>query len=229
MADRLASFFIQPNIIPMRYATALAALLVGHFGIAQSSTLKPVAVKYMVRGYFYASSQGPAELNGHGGWGRSSNGSARFIPSAGAIGLQVLVDTSSVVPLDSLHEGRRVTVRNNGPDTIYFPAQDSRLYMKAQAKQGGVFRDIEYLPSSWCGNSYHTLFLAPGEQWQFVMPNYSGPLKTSLRLELAYRTTAEGDDEKLLYSHPFPGSVHPKQFSEKKEYQPGGLMDPYND
>ncbi len=213
----------------MRYATAIAALLIGHLGMAQTSTLKPFTVKYMVRGHFHASSKGPAELNGHGGWGGSSNGSARFTPSSGPIGLQVLVDSSRVVPWDSLYEGRMVTVRNNGPDTLYFPAQDSRLHMKAQAKKDGSFSDIEYLPSSWCGNSYHTLFLAPGEQWQFVMPNYSGPLKTSLRLELAYRTTAEGVEEKLLHSQPFPGSVHPEQFSEKKEYRPGGIMDPYND
>jgi hypothetical protein len=31
-----------------------------------------------------------------------------------------------------------------------------------------VWRDIEYLPGSSCGKSYHTLYLASGEYWEFV-------------------------------------------------------------
>lgn len=45
-------------------------------------------------------------------------------------------------------------VVNNTTNKITFNAQDSRLYMKMQAKDSaGEWKDIEYLPSSWCGNS----------------------------------------------------------------------------
>ncbi len=213
----------------MRYTTALAGFTLVQLALAQDIQLKPVQVKYMMRGYFHASSKGPAELNGFGGWGGSDNAATRFTPPAAAPSLQILVDTLNIVPLDSLYEGRKVTVRNNGSDTLFFAARDSRLCMKTQAMRSDSFADIEYLPSSWCGNSYHTLFLAPGEQWHFVMPKYDGPEPTRLRLELAYGSTAQEDGKKLAYSHTFPGAVHRKQFSEKRDYHPRGMMDPYND
>lgn len=195
----------------------------------QPEDLKPVRIQYMMRGYFYASSpDGPEALDRFGGWGGSTNTSGKYIPQNANTGLEILVDTTVIVPFSETYQGRRVVVRNNGPDTLYFPAQDSRLYMKAQALRNGTFADIEYLPSSWCGNSYHTLFLAPGERWTFDMPNYDGPVRTRGRLELKYARGPQ-EDEQVIFSHEFPAGVHRKQFTEKPGYQPGGIMDPYNE
>ncbi len=196
----------------------------------ETSKLNKVDIDYMMRGYFYASSKGPSELNGLGGWGGSSNGARSFTPPAGGSGLRILVDTTAVVAVDGKFRGQRVVVRNNGPDTLYFPAQDSRLYMKTQALRADSFADIEYLPSSWCGNSYHTLFLAPGEQWEFIMPRYEGARTTRSRIELTYNTTSdERKKARVAYSHTFPIGVNEEQFSNKVEYCRGGLMDPYED
>ncbi|MDQ3100752.1 MAG: hypothetical protein M3R08_05150 [Bacteroidota bacterium] len=190
--------------------------------------LKTVDVNYMLRGYFYAASEGPESLNGPGGWGGASNGSIRSISTSGRTGIEIFVDTSRTVPMDSVYKGTLVRVRNHGPDTVFFPAQDSRLYMWTQALRSKEYADIEYLPSSWCGNSYHTLFLAPGEHWEFVMPKYEGRINTRLRLALktGHAFDLEGS---TLYSHSFPGAVNKGQFKHKQGHAPQGLMDPYLD
>src|SRR5262245_6692039 len=144
----------------MRYLLLSVLVHFAGHAAAQADTLKAVNVNYMTRGYFYASSAGPEYLNGLGGWGDSDNPSRPADPIPGRTGLEVIVDTTTVVPLVKKYRGQAVVVRNNGPDTIFFPAQDSRLYVKAQVLRGSSFKDIEYFPSSWCGNSYHTLFLA---------------------------------------------------------------------
>lgn len=190
--------------------------------------LKPVDVDFQVRGYFYASSVDAPHLDGLGGWGGSANGPSTFTTVPGRTGLEINVDTTGVVALDSIHQGLVVTLRNHGPDTAFFPAQDSRLHMWAQALRGGDYADIEYLPSSWCGNSYHTLYLAPGEYWSFTMPKYKGKQLTRLRLVLEYQQVLDG--ERLpLYSHTFPGAVNRGQFSTKQGHVPQSIMDPYND
>jgi hypothetical protein len=101
--------------------------------------------------------------------------------------------------------------------------------MKIQAlDKQGQWNDIEYLPSSWCGNSYHHVKLAPGSYWSFVMPVYEGEIKTKLRAELDHI----GDDRecgKTIYSNEIEGSINPAQFWNKTTYYPNGLMDPYND
>jgi hypothetical protein len=198
--------------------------------IAQAPVdLKPVDVDFMVRGYFIASSQGPSELNGFGGWGGSGNVSVRSAMSTDAAGLRIEVDTLRTVPMDSIYRGQRVWLRNEGPDTVFFPAQDSRLAMWTQSLRNDTFADIEYLPSSWCGNSYHTLYLAPGEEWSFVMPKYEGRKPTRLRLVVEWKEHPGQEGVRRLFSTTFPGGVNKGQYSRKQGHQPQGLMDPYND
>lgn len=206
----------------------LAALCTALRGQAPAK-LKTVDVDFMMRGYFYASSKGPSALNGYGGWGGSRNAAGSFSPALGRTGVEILVDTTSTVPLDSLYRGRAVVVRNNGPDTVFFPAQDSRLNMWTQALLTDSFADIEYLPSSWCGNSYHTLFLAPGQEWRFTMPEYAGRKPARLRLVLECGEAFSDAPRQRILSHTFPGGVNKGQFSQKQGHRPNGLMDPYND
>ncbi|MBP6391103.1 MAG: hypothetical protein KA352_09425 [Flavobacteriales bacterium] len=192
--------------------------------------LKKVNVDYMLRGYFYAASADYPELAGAGGWGGSGNGSHQFTAVAGGKGLEILVDTTAVVPFATEFEGFKVIMRNHGPETLYFPAQDSRLDMKTQAMRADTFADIEYLPGSWCGNSYHTLYLAAGEQWEFTMPKYGGKRSTRLRLEVRYgREPDRHEGIEAVYSHTLPGAVNDGQFSEKQGHNPQGLMDPYDE
>ncbi|HEY5745431.1 MAG TPA: hypothetical protein VIU12_05095 [Chryseolinea sp.] len=100
----------------------------------------------------------------------------------------------------------------------------------------GEWLDIEYLPSSWCGNSYHILKLNPGMCWTFTVPRYEGDFKTRLRMEVRYinpkrnpeKYTRRAKDELVLYSPEFEGSINPGQFWRQNTYIPSGIMDPYN-
>ena len=43
------------------------------------------------------------------------------------------------------------------------------------------------MPRSWCGNSYHTIFLEPGECWEVAAPRYAGAEPTELRFRLTMK------------------------------------------
>jgi hypothetical protein len=176
-----------------------------------------VNITYLNRGYFYAYSKSTNSEHNSGGWAASRN---------------------EPVPLKSNHkdknelvlkeEGFKLYIQNYSIDTIQFNAQDSRLYMKLQAKnKNGEWKDIEYLPSSWCGNSYHTIELPSNCYWQFDLPKYEADFKTLLRAELKYINPIT-KKEKLIYSNEFDGSINPGQFWRKPDYIPRGIMDPYN-
>ncbi|OQP39265.1 hypothetical protein A4D02_18250 [Niastella koreensis] len=108
--------------------------------------------------------------------------------------------------------------------------------MTVQAKNPqGEWKDIEYLPRSFCGNSYHILTLEPNWYWKFLTPVYEGDFKTTLRIELTYidpKDKAEYFRQRkqlTLYSNEYKGSINPGQFWRKEGYSPGNIMDPYFD
>lgn len=187
-------------------------------------------IDYMKRGYFYAYST-PSKDSDYrtGGWGRSENIPVRIKDSSLPKGNLLLVaDTSKHVAIHNSYKALNLYVCNNTSDTLQFNAQDSRLYLKLQAlNQSGEWVDIEYLPSSWCGNSYHVLKLEPGYQWNFVFPDYRGSIKTRIRARLAYIHKNDRHNEKLIYSNEFSGSVNPAQFWNKERYTARNIMDPY--
>lgn len=193
---------------------------------------KQLNIDYMNRGYYYASSKYKSELAGYGGWGDSENKSKKinanlsFLPNT----LQLVIDPNQKTKWANQYDAVKLYVANTSKDTMFFEAQDSRLYLKIQAQnREGEWKDIEYLPSSWCGNSYHTLFLAPNEIWEFATPMYQGEFKTKIRAQLLYRKSNDQENHDFIYSNEIEGYVNPGQFWNKKEYFSGGLMDPYND
>ncbi len=193
-------------------------------------------IDFMKRGYFYAYSK--PDKNDLGGFASNNNGPSKnkktknFTPGV----LSVSVRTDHRETIDNRYQGIPVFVANATKKKLYFDAQDSRLYMKVQAlNNNGEWRDIEYLPSSWCGNSYHKLSLKPGKYWKFKMPVYEGDFNTKLRVELEY---CDPDDKSKdnwerktlkIYNNEFDGSINPGQFWRKQDYTPAGIMDPYND
>lgn len=125
------------------------------------------------------------------------------------------------------YQGRRILVGNTTKTKQHFNAQDGRLYLSVQAKDSyGQWRDIEYLPSSWCGNSYHYLELAANHYWEFKMPIYEGGIPTQLRVALYI--DGHGKKANIIYSPIFKGSINPGQFWRKLPYHSSGLMDPYS-
>lgn len=198
--------------------------------------LKNLNIDFMNRGYFYAYSK--PNKKDIGGFGSSENipkkitSISNFTPKS----LSVSVRTEIRDTVFDDCNGITVFIANTSNKKIDFSAQDSRLYMKVQALNSkGEWKDIEYLPSSWCGNSYHTLTLESKNFWTFLTPIYEGDFKTKLRIELKYidpKYKSEKRRERkeiTIYSNEYEGSINPGQFWRKQDYYPGGIMDPYND
>lgn len=199
-------------------------------------------IDYMNRGYFYATSI----TNGHGrrGYYAEPEKISMFNSFPSAV-LSVTADPEHRVELGKGVSGMMIYVANATADTMIFNAQDGRLYMKMQAKdKQGAWRDIEYLPSSWCGNSYHSIALADNHYWAFAAPVYEGSFYTKLRIQLTYVDLTDtasikkndgpmldwryrGCRELTIHSNEFDGSINPAQFWRRPEYHPAGIMDPY--
>lgn len=191
--------------------------------------LPSVNINHMVRGHFYASSPLVEELAGAGGWGGSDNNFRKVDETlpVNKNGFEVYIDTTKTTDLGNGFAAFNVYVINTAGDTVFFEAQDSRLYMTVQAlDKSGEWKPIEYLPNSWCGNSYHKLFLPSGAYWQFKTPVFEGRYKTSLRISLSYKNDPEGKSE-IVYSNVIKAKINPGQFWRKKKYNPNGIMDPY--
>jgi len=140
----------------------------------------------------------------------------------------LVISTGEPDTFSGVYRGYHVYLANATNDTITVNVQSNRLAMKVQAKdKKGTWRDIEYLRSSFCGNSYYNFFLPPAFYWQFVMPRYTGALKTKIRIVLEYGDTDTPKKRNLLYSNEVEASVNPAQFWRVQEYNPTNLMGQY--
>ena len=193
--------------------------------------LRKLNIDFMNRGYFYAYSSVGGSGTGHsGGWYESANFPKKINRTFNRDSLSVTIAVNEADTFAARYSGYHLYISNTTKDTIDFHAQDSRLYVKLQALNSkGEWKDIEYLPSSWCGNSYHILHLEPGAYWKFIVPDYDGEFKTKVRAELKYIDKADPKKDKTVYSNIIEAGINPGQFWNKRKYYPGGLMDPYND
>ncbi|MFM9952118.1 MAG: WG repeat-containing protein [Saprospiraceae bacterium] len=193
-------------------------------------------IDFMNRGYFYAYS----ELDIHDLYNTEQqlNVPQKISKNQGfpENQLSVIIKTDEPALIDKKWIGYKLYVANTTHKNIEFNAQDGRIYMKLQARDAnGKWRDIEYLPSSWCGNSYHIQSLKKNQYWSFSIPKYNGAIKTQIRASLTYNASTSKSEERrndntiTIYSNEFEGSINPGQFWRKKDYYPGSIMDPYDD
>jgi hypothetical protein len=207
---------------------------------SKASGPRPLNIDFKSSTSFYAASTAPAHENK--GYGRSGDmplqaGSKNHFP-AGVLSVRVRIDSISTVYADdsSANPCILVQVSNQSSQALQFPAQDSRLAMKIQAKdKSGTWQDIQYMPGSFCGNSYHILTLEPGYYWRLLAPVYAGAMKTRMRIVLEYTDPEDKTPERwnkkqlTVYSNEYEGSVNPGQFWRKEPYFRSGIMDPYID
>lgn len=200
------------------------ALLLLFSPLVWAQNKKDVAVNHMLRGYFYASSS-VADTIAPGGFGGSSNQARpldrtlQFTPQ----GLQLYIDTTQKTTFAHQYNGHTVYLVNATDSLAGFSAMDSRLSIQAEALINNQWKPIEYLPSSWCGNSYHTLYLPAGEYWMFRAPIYSGALTTKLR----YKLTLKHRTQSAIYSNEINASINQGQLTQQQGHQATSLMDPY--
>ena len=184
-----------------------------------------VNVKYKLRGYFYAGTS-QVDTSALGGFYADKNFPKKLTSEVSAYTqsnkLQIIVKTDLTTEFHEGVLGFKVFVVNKSDEVMKLLAQDSRLYIKRQVFYKNKWRDIEYLPGSWCGNSYHKVLIKPNEYWDFTAPCLNGKIVAKFRFQLYV-------DEKLtIYSNEFEGSFNKTQLKKEQGYKPNGIMDPYN-
>lgn len=182
-------------------------------------------VKFKIRGYFYAGSS-VVDTVSPGGFYEASNTPKpidqtiqRLSPTAD---FNIIAKVDSTASLSTKIRFFKVFIVNKTDSVVALPAQDSRIYLKRQVFYKGEWQDVEYLPSSWCGNSYHTVSIRPNEFWEFDAPCLSGKIEAKFRFELYVSKDVS------LYSNEFLGSFNKRQLTKEQGHTPSGLMDSYN-
>ena len=210
-------------------AVLLVVLSVCAYGQEQRplTPLEDLNVDFMLHGYFFAKT-GTRNSPTPDDFGPSLN-RAKPIPAEMPVRYSVLSlvarpDEETVFA--GKYKGLKVLLVNGTNERLTFAAQDSRLDIVQEAQnEWGLWKPVEYLPSSWCGNSYHVVFLGPKEYWEFAAARYTGKFKTRLRFRLDIQ---KSDTETLsIYSNEFDGSINPKQFTVTQASRPWGLVDPF--
>jgi hypothetical protein len=82
------------------------------------------------------------------------------------------------------------------------------MLVREAQNAGGVWREVELPPDSFCGNSFHRVFLGPGQYWEFPAREYAGPVKTRVRFRLD-----PGGGRPAIYSNEFGGQLTASQFA----------------
>lgn len=191
---------------------------------AFTQSKKDLSVGFMLRGHIYALSS-IADTTALGGFAESDNLPKQINASLNfpQKGLFLMIDTTIIVTINKKFNGYKFYIGNNSDTIVQLQASDSRLYAIAEVYYENKWQPIEYLPSSSCGNSFHLVFLKPNEYWSFDIPKFKGSVKTKLRYRLMV------GDNKFIYSNEIATTFNKSQLKEKQEYNPNGIMDPYED
>ena len=175
---------------------------------------------YMQPGHFRAGSP-IVDREALGGFASSDNYPRRLDRPVPADAISLIALPGVPAAFKGPFQGFRVILANTTGQQVPFQAVDSRLSIVREALDTeGNWRPVEYLTSSWCGNSYHRVFLPPDHYWSFAAPVYQGPFHTAMRFVLY---ADHGVDP--IYSNSFPGSIHPEQFSLEPNQDPADIMD----
>jgi hypothetical protein len=96
---------------------------------------------------------------------------------------------------------------NRTGETVGFLACDSRLYIVQEAlMEDGQWRALERFPETFCGNSFHRVFLESNEYWEFFAPHRHGWHQAKLRFRLEPKGEQGGG---TLVSNEYEGTIEP--------------------
>lgn len=145
--------------------------------------------------------------------------------------LGVWIDTNVKTTIYENHLAYPVFIYNQSEVPQRFTVQDKRLSMVVQALDPkGKWRNIQYLPQSWCGNAYERFQLGPDFYWELKTPAFAGDFKTKLRIELKYLDPTDKSDrakDVTVYSNTYAAGINLSQFWRTPIYQSSGIMDPF--
>jgi len=202
---------------------SILLLSIVSLGVAASAqSNKDYNINFKQRASLYAATS-IADSNALGGFGGSSNAPQPVNSKSKLNRIDIFIDTSKTVVYHKEYNGYKLSLINNTDSITGFEAVDSRLSIISEVFYKGKWQAIEYLPSSWCGNSYHTVYLKPNEFWSFNIPKFTGEIYTKLRYKLNI------GNGKTIFSNEIEASFNKGQLNKKEGHSPKGIMDPYNE
>ena len=208
----------------MKNMTMLLLTFLVLFSTACVQRKKDMKIDYMLRGLIYAKSS-IVDTTALGGFGSSQN-LPKLISDENTFsekGVFLKIDTTKIVALNAKYNGYKFYIGNKSDTILRLDASDSRLDVITEVLYKGEWKPIEYLPSSWCGNSYHLVYLKQNEYWEFIVPKFSGKIKTKLRFRLMI-----GRDNPI-YSNEIDTRINKGQMTKNEKQKGNGIMDPYSD
>lgn len=135
-----------------------------------------------------------------------------YLPESKGLELRAFPNEKSI--FKKSYKGFKLILANTSDKNITLSTSDSRFPIVMQGKtENGEWKNIEFLPRSWCGNSYGTKILKPQKAWVFTAPIYKGNTKVKLRFKM--------ED---IISNEFNGEINMGQFTNKKR----NVNDEYN-
>lgn len=194
----------------MKQSTQFILTLLFTSVLAFGQQKRDLNINYMLPGNMYAQSSMEDE-DALGGFGGSNNKAHKIKTTDHFIeeGLFLKIDTLQTATLNDTYNAYLFYIVNKTDSIARFEASDSRLDVLAEVWYKNKWQPIEYLASSWCGNSYHVNYLASNEYWSFVIPKFAGKIKTKLRYKLML-----GNGENI-YSNEIMTSINKKQLTKK--------------
>ncbi|HQQ98542.1 MAG TPA: hypothetical protein PLX35_14825 [Cyclobacteriaceae bacterium] len=210
----------------MKVTLILMALTIWATQVLGQTKLSCLSANHKIRGYFYAGTAIHDSLALGGFWASPNALKALhdIDHQPGKLSIQVIKDDTSVFYTEDGRKwkGVSVLVINGSNSLIEFSAQDSRLDMVCEVFYEQRWQEIEYLPSSWCGNSYHTVYLGKNQYWRFVAPCYTGDTHVKLRFKLNVAKN------QIAYSNEIEASFNPRSLTKQQGHKRKNLMDPYD-
>ncbi len=219
--------FTRCNAQPTGKNKEQVTQLAGHSNRLTNTEVKDakrVNINYQFRGncYAYSSTNNAAPSNGEA---HSDNIAQRIDSTFPRNGFYMVINEMEYV-INGKYLHQKLYMINTGDTATKLGAQDSRLNIIAEAlNEKNEWKPISYLPSSWCGNSYHTVVLDTNQYWSFDMPVFAGTFKTKIRYVLLV------DNEPKIVSNEVHAYINTPQFNResKQGHNANSIMDPYND
>ncbi|AWX45225.1 hypothetical protein HME9304_02237 [Flagellimonas maritima] len=190
-------------------------------------------VKFKLRGYFYVGTS-QIDSTALGGFYKAKNSpkniDSKIISLSKDESFQIIVKVDSIVEYSKDILGFKVFIVNRSNSKVELSAQDSRIYLKRQVFYKNEWQDIEYLPSSWCGNSYHNVIIMPNQYWDLKAPCLQGKIPAKFRFKLQINDVPDSilNVDSTIYSNEFFGSFNKSQLHKEEGHTASGIMDPYN-
>lgn len=189
------------------------------------ASLDSVDINYQLRGscYAYSSLKNAVKSNGEAHSDNLPNPTDQSFPDNQ---FYLLINEQEVTTIDRSYLGCKLYLLNTTDSAVNIGASDSRLSILMEViDPNGRWKEISYLPSSGCGNSYHQVVLDSHEFWDFDLPIFKGDFETKFRCKMYM------GDEEYLYSNHISTKINLSQLNPEnvQGYTSSGVMDPYSE